>query len=220
MRKILTAFAMVLLISTTISSQTIQGIRITSDIPVEIFLDGVQVSHPAQSIMICNLKRGNFLIEAFAKTRDGRSVRSESVYRKRISYSGRNITDIHIETSMGHNNIIRPNSHFTKNPLHKEEFELYLRSLRAESFEKNRLDLIEISAKNSGFFVQQAVEIAKLFSFDNNKLEALQLIYPSLIDKENSFLLFDVFSFTTNKQKFIDFIKEFEKNTPYQQRPY
>ena len=190
--------------------QAPHGIRITSDVPIEVYLNGAQVSYPAQSVMICNLKRGSFLLEAFTKTREGRSVRGERVYRERLFYSGNDVMDVHIEASIEHVGISRPPQYYVKRPFQEEEFTLFLESIKAESLEKNKLALLEISTKNSGFFVHQAVEIAKLFNFDSGKLDAMKIIYPNLVDKENSFLIFNVFSFSSNKQKFIDFVNEEE----------
>ncbi len=68
-----------------VSAQELNGIRVESNVPVEVFVNGAKVCNPVQSCMITNLISGDYLVEVFAARLDA----GYSSYRKQKSMKGR-----------------------------------------------------------------------------------------------------------------------------------
>ena len=54
-----------------VSAQGLNGIRVESNTPIEVFVDGVKVCNMVNSCMVANLRRGTYLIEVFAAPSGG-----------------------------------------------------------------------------------------------------------------------------------------------------
>lgn len=186
----------------TISAQAVRGIRVECNFPVEVFLDGQQMSYPVQSSMICNIRPGNYLIEAYATFNDGSGEYRECVYRERIFYSGNRIMDVLIEDDFPTGGMP-----FYKQLLSDLEFNRFMETFRSASFDRDRDSILDIAAANSLFLTRQVATIAMEYSFDSARLPMLKKLYPAIVDKENVFQLLDVLTFSSSKREFADFVK-------------
>lgn len=79
-----------------------------------------------------------------------------------------------------------------------DRFGQLVQSIRAESFDNKRLELVKVAVKGSRFTCDQARELLSVFSFDTNRVEALVAIYPTLVDREQVPTLRSAFTFDTN----------------------
>jgi hypothetical protein len=49
-----------------------------------------------------------------------------------------------------------------------------------------------------------------LFSFESNKLEMAQRLYGRTIDPQNYFIIYDVFDFSSTKDKLLEYVKNYK----------
>ncbi len=99
-------FAVCLLIPTGNTwAQNISGIRVESNSPIEVFVNGTRVSNLVYSCMITNLKRGNYTIEAFGYNDDFNGIK-QLLYREIIHFNGIGIREVFVNkaTCSSHNN--------------------------------------------------------------------------------------------------------------------
>ncbi len=86
-------------------------------------------------------------------------------------------------------------------PMRGGDFKKFLRYVKDTSFDKNKLQLVEIAAFGSYFSSEQCYKILSLFSFDDNKLQALNIIEPVLLDYSYSKKILSSFSFSSEREK-------------------
>lgn len=85
-------------------------------------------------------------------------------------------------------------------------FSQFLSSLRAESFDSNRLKSARAYAAKMNLSANQVKEIASTFTFDSNRLDWAKAAYGSCYDKENYFLLRDSFTFSSSYNDLQDYV--------------
>jgi hypothetical protein len=83
--------------------------------------------------------------------------------------------------------------------------EALLRSLvtavRNEPFADDQLNVLSDAATSQYFLVSQTQQLLSLFSFSKDRLKALRLVRPHLLDPENGFKLYESFEFAADKQE-------------------
>jgi hypothetical protein len=83
--------------------------------------------------------------------------------------------------------------------------EAMLRSLvaaiRNEPFADDQLSVLEEAAPSQYFLVAQAQQLLRLFSFSKDRLKAMRLLRPRLLDMENSYKLYESFEFSGDKDE-------------------
>ena len=70
-----------------------------------------------------------------------------------------------------------------------------------ETFEDDKLTLAKQAIPGANMTAAQLANIARVFSFENTKLEFLKFAYPFCIDPNKYFLVNDVFSFSSSKDE-------------------
>ncbi|MCD6417796.1 DUF4476 domain-containing protein [bacterium] len=94
------------------------------------------------------------------------------------------------------------------NPMSAEAFANFLLLLENEPFADDRLLLLkQVLAKNY-LTTYQLASIIDKFAFSDDKLKAVKIALPRLVDPENAFILRDKFEFDQDKQKFMQMISE------------
>ena len=81
------------------------------------------------------------------------------------------------------------------------EFNQLIESIRNESFEENQISVVEISSQYNFFIVNQVIAVINEFTYSSGKLKALELLYPNVIDPENSHLIIKAFTYSSDKEK-------------------
>lgn len=74
-------------------------------------------------------------------------------------------------------------------------------AISAESFGKGQLQVLQSAAASHYFTVDQLKGLLELFSFENEKLDAVAIVAPRLLDPENGYKLYGAFSFQSSKDK-------------------
>ncbi len=81
------------------------------------------------------------------------------------------------------------------------DFKKFYKYVKETSFDKNRLQLVEIAAFGSYFSSEQCYKLLSLFSFDDNKLAAIKIMEPRMIDSRYYEKILKQFSFSSNREK-------------------
>ena len=102
------------------------------------------------------------------------------------------------------------NGNYYGNAMNNQDFNNFITSIkRSGSFDKDKMAVITMTARNANFTSQQIYSLIKTMDFDNNKLEIAKLLYAKCVDRQNYHLVVEAFDFSTSKNKLIDFISKY-----------
>jgi hypothetical protein len=76
-----------------------------------------------------------------------------------------------------------------------------LRALEDEPFSQGQLEIIRETGDRFDLTVRQAIRLVKRLSFDDDQVEALVSLYPSLIDPENFAEVYGLLSFSSDRRE-------------------
>ena len=79
--------------------------------------------------------------------------------------------------------------------------------IQREHFDDTRLAMAKQVVASNMMTVNQIAQIARLFSFESNKLEFAKFAYPYCIEKNKYYLLYDVFDHDSSKQELNEYIQ-------------
>ena len=79
--------------------------------------------------------------------------------------------------------------------------------IQRESFDDTRLTIAKQVVVTNKMMVNQIAQIARLFSFENNRLEFAKFAYPYCIEKNKYYLLYDVFDHDSSKHELNEYIQ-------------
>lgn len=91
-------------------------------------------------------------------------------------------------------------------PLSPNEFSYILKAIKDQRFAKDKLRLAKQHIERNCFSIPQIRKIAKLFSFDKQKLEILKFSYQYCPRKEQYFTLKNVLGFSSYQRDFDQFL--------------
>ena len=224
MRKIIISFC-ILLSALSLQAQSVSGIRIDGgNTPILVYFGGNQMCLPTTTCFVANLKPGNYTIEVYASrsTRPGERVwKGERLYNERVYFNGNGVHDIVVEEP-GDIRPGRPGRPGTGQSGHRPEhdrydrvmsdqlFKKFLDSVKNEPFDKDRMGLITAALTNSDFTSEQCLQLVKFYTFDNERLKIMKMMYPNIVDKEAFFMVTATLTFSKNKTQMNDFIREYE----------
>lgn len=86
------------------------------------------------------------------------------------------------------------------------DFKRIIKLIKKESFDKGRLSIAKQVVASNLMCVQQIMDICKLFSFESNKLDFAKYAYSNCTEKEDYYLLYEVFGFSSSKKELEKFI--------------
>jgi len=96
----------------------------------------------------------------------------------------------------------RPNRPIARNQIMNDrDFQFMYKIIKKKSFNDDRLEILSVGVLDNYFSCRQCAKLISLFSFDSNKLEALEIMAEHIADRENMDLILDAFSFESNKDK-------------------
>ena len=82
-------------------------------------------------------------------------------------------------------------------------------SLRNERFENTRVTIARQMFNEHAFTAQQVKELLQEFSFENNKLDLAKYAYRNTTDRNNYYVVMDVFSFNSSKQELSNYMSNY-----------
>lgn len=78
--------------------------------------------------------------------------------------------------------------------------ELY-QKVKDKPFKDERLKILREAASLSDFTCDEIVQLMKIFNFDDERLEALAILEPTIIDRENTDRIVDSMTFISGEEK-------------------
>ena len=92
-------------------------------------------------------------------------------------------------------------STYTLYPMLDADFNLILVMIDNEKFENDKIAIVQRSFMNKFVTVGQLTRLLEKFSFEENRLKVVEIVYPTVLDNENASLLYDYFIFNSSKEK-------------------
>jgi hypothetical protein len=83
--------------------------------------------------------------------------------------------------------------------MHQSELRSVIGAIQGESFSEGQLRVLGDAAQGRCFLVSHVEAILPLFSFENDKLKALEMLSAALLDRQNGFRIYALFTFEQSK---------------------
>lgn len=217
MRKIIISFC-ILFAALSLQAQSVNGIRIDGgNTPILVYLEGNQICLPTTTCFIANLNPGHYTVEVFATrfTRAGERVwKGEKLYKDLVYFDGRGVTEIWVD---GRDNMRperpgrpeqgehRPGYGYNR-VMNDQLFQTFYKEMKNEPFKDDRMKLLNAALAGSDFTSAQCLQLTKLYTFDDDRMEIMKIMYPRIVDKEAFFTVINTLTFSSSKEKMKDFI--------------
>lgn len=217
MRKIIISFC-ILFAALSLQAQFVNGIRIDGgNTPILVYLGGNQICLPTTTCFIANLNPGHYTVEVFATrfTRAGERVwKGEKLYKDLVYFDGRGVTEIWVD---GRDNMRperpgrpeqgehRPGYGYNR-VMNDQLFQTFYKEMKNEPFKDDRMKLLNAALAGSDFTSAQCLQLTKLYTFDDDRMEIMKIMYPRIVDKEAFFTVINTLTFSSSKEKMKDFI--------------
>lgn len=217
MRKIIIRFC-ILFAALSLQAQSVNGIRIDGgNTPILVYLGGNQICLPTTTCFIANLNPGHYTVEVFATrfTRAGERVwKGEKLYKDLVYFDGRGVTEIWVD---GRDNMRperpgrpeqgehRPGYGYNR-VMNDQLFQTFYKEMKNEPFKDDRMKLLNAALAGSDFTSAQCLQLTKLYTFDDDRMEIMKIMYPRIVDKEAFFTVINTLTFSSSKEKMKDFI--------------
>ena len=217
MRKIIISFC-ILFAALSLQAQSVNGIRIDGgNTPILVYLGGNQICLPTTTCFIANLNPGHYTVEVFATrfTRAGERVwKGEKLYKDLVYFDGRGVTEIWVD---GRDNMRPERPGRTDQGEHRQGygynrvmndqlFQTFYKEMKNEPFKDDRMKLLNAALAGSDFTSAQCLQLTKLYTFDDDRMEIMKIMYPRIVDKEAFFTVINTLTFSSSKEKMKDFI--------------
>ena len=217
MRKIIISFC-ILFAALSLQAQSVNGIRIDGgNTPILVYLGGNQICLPTTTCFIANLNPGHYTVEVFATrfTRAGERVwKGEKLYKDFVYFDGRGVKEIWVD---GRDNIRperpgrpeqgehRPGYGYNR-VMNDQLFQTFYKEMKNEPFKDDRMKLLNAALAGSDFTSAQCLQLTKLYTFDDDRMEIMKIMYPRIVDKEAFFTVINTLTFSSSKEKNKEFI--------------
>ncbi|MFY0528258.1 DUF4476 domain-containing protein [Archangium gephyra] len=89
----------------------------------------------------------------------------------------------------------------TVQPITEAMLRSLVSAIRNEPFADDQLAVLEEAAPTQYFLVAQAQQLLRTFSFSRDRVKAMRLLRPRLLDLENSFKLYESFDHASDKDE-------------------
>ena len=217
MRKIIISFC-ILFAALSLQAQSVNGIRIDGgNTPILVYLGGNQICLPTTTCFIANLNPGHYTVEVFATrfTRAGERVwKGEKLYKDLVYFDGRGVKEIWVD---GRDNIRperprRPDQGENRpgyghnRVMNDQLFQTFYKEMKNEPFKDDRMKLLNAALAGSDFTSAQCLQLTKLYTFDDDRMEIMKIMYPRIVDKEAFFTVINTLTFSSSKEKMKDFM--------------
>ena len=208
----------ILFAALSLQAQSVNGIRIDGgNTPILVYLGGNQICLPTTTCFIANLNPGHYTVEVFATrfTRAGERVwKGEKLYKDLVYFDGRGVTEIWVD---GRDNMRperpgrpeqgehRPGYGYNR-VMNDQLFQTFYKEMKNEPFKDDRMKLLNAALAGSDFTSAQCLQLTKLYTFDDDRMEIMKIMYPRIVDKEAFFTVINTLTFSSSKEKMKDFI--------------
>jgi len=93
-------------------------------------------------------------------------------------------------------------------PIMTDEFNQLLQTVMDEPFRRNKLTIITTASESYRYSADQIIRILEAFHFSQDRLQALQTLYPGCTDPQNRYRILDSFSTIGDKTKAAELMRD------------
>ncbi|HJN72617.1 MAG TPA: DUF4476 domain-containing protein [Myxococcota bacterium] len=86
-------------------------------------------------------------------------------------------------------------------PMDAAAFTKLVAAVQGESFSSDQLDLVRSAATSHHFTCVQVAQLVELLSFGSDQVEVVRILRPRVVDPENSYVLNEQFTFSSDKEE-------------------
>ena len=94
---------------------------------------------------------------------------------------------------------------FRPKAMHHKDFKMMCEVVEDASFSDKMIGVIKVACISSYFTSKQCAQLLSMFSFENDKLKALKVLHPRMLDIDAKPIL-KQFTFSDNKDKAIEIL--------------
>jgi Domain of unknown function (DUF4476) len=231
MKTIFTLFASLIMGITVFATDAIPASTLTvksfDNGNIRVVLDGRRFEPGFSSLMIRDIEPGYHQVQVYRQRNSSLNRISgekyEMVYDNSLVVKPGTAVMISIDRLGGasidrkkiHNNSYEQNIKLDAYDTHygyesagmdSREFNLVLQSISKEWFESNRLKSATQIVTANSLTTAQVKQLILLFNFESNKLDLAKKAYQNTVDKNNYYMINDVFSFNNSKDELARYI--------------
>jgi hypothetical protein len=97
------------------------------------------------------------------------------------------------------------------------EYNQLSNSLENASFSPDKIQILNALPSNTSLTMSQGIGVLETFSFASDQLKALRTIAPYLLERDQQYLLLDMFTFSSDKQKASSILSQIEPSRQLEQ---
>jgi Domain of unknown function (DUF4476) len=86
-------------------------------------------------------------------------------------------------------------------PIAEDQLQNLIRAVSKEPFGDGKLRVLGLAAPSQYFMVPQVLRILQKFSFGEDKLNAVRVLWPRVLDRQNAYQLEQAFTYSSDKEK-------------------
>lgn len=230
-RNVLSLIPVLCLFVTLLHAQTKLSVTMAGNTAIRVVIDDRNYICEDNSLTIEDLRPGYHSVKLFLvkKERWNNSSYGQMVYNANIILKSQVYTDIVVnrfgkafvdEQSFSKGDYYDNNGGDGRNwdnnapprspqQMQDNEFAVAREAIRRESFDNTRMTVAQQIADNNYFTAAQVKELVRLFSFEERKVDFAKYAYGRTLDKNNYFMINEVFSFSKSKEQLAEYIKNF-----------
>lgn len=95
-------------------------------------------------------------------------------------------------------------------PMSDQSFAALKATLANERFDNSRVTIAKQVIDQNYFTADQVKQLLQMYSFDNYKLDLAKYAYKNTVNKQDYFILYEVFTFSSSKDDLANFIRQFK----------
>ncbi len=203
---------------------------------IQVLVDNQRYQQTNNTVMISDLEPGRHTVRVYKMRTGNRSIfnrnrqdQSELLYSTTINVRPRQFIDIVInrfgkalvderslmayneEDDLYNDHYDREDDYNNSRAVSEQEFAQMREQLKRQHFENGRVEMAKQLVNKNYLSSRQVHQLLQLFSFENNKLEIAKVSYRNTTDKNNYYMVYDVFSFDRSRQELTQYIERFRR---------
>lgn len=95
-------------------------------------------------------------------------------------------------------------------PMSAQSFTAFKATLAKERFDNSRIVIAKQVIDQHYFTADQVKQLAQLYTADSYKLEVAKYAYKNTLNKQDYFILYDVFTFGSSKEDLANYIRQYK----------
>lgn len=98
------------------------------------------------------------------------------------------------------------NNNYFGNVMNNDSFSRFLQAVKKNSFDDDRLRMVEQQSRSVSFTAEQIKSLMKIFSFEDKRVDLAKSLYIKCVDRQNFYIVYDVLNFSSSKKELSDYI--------------